>query len=68
MTYDVSPEDGEKLLDLLRACAHAPPATEGLQIVHHYKSAEALLKDILRIILKSNSGLATDGYSTGIFY
>ena len=27
-THDVSPEDGEKLLELLRACAHAPPATE----------------------------------------
>ena len=45
-THDVSPEDGEKLLELLRACAHAPPATEeGLEVDHHYKSAEALLKD-----------------------
>ena len=44
-THDVSPEDGEKMLELLRACAHAPPATEeGLEVDHHYKSAEALLK------------------------
>ena len=45
-THDVSPEDGERLLELLRACAHAPPATEeALDFDHHYKSAEALLKD-----------------------
>ena len=46
-THDVSPEDGEKLLELLRACAHAPPATEeGLEVDYHYKSAEALLKTV----------------------
>ena len=45
-THDVSPEDGEKLLELLGACAHAPPATEeGLEVHHHYKSAETLLKE-----------------------
>ena len=44
--HDVSLEDGEKLLEMLRACAHAPPATEeGLEVDHHYKIAEALLKD-----------------------
>ena len=53
-THEVSPEDGEKLLELLRACAHAPPATEeGLEVDHHYKSTEALLKDS-DIIYKDN--------------
>ena len=42
-THDVSPEDGEKLLERLRACTHAPP--EGLEVDHYYKSEEALLKD-----------------------
>ena len=42
-THNVSPEDGEKLLELLQACTHAPP--EGLEVDHYYKSAEALLKD-----------------------
>ena len=44
--HNVSSEDGETLLEMLRACAHAPPATEeGLDVDHHYKSAVVHLKD-----------------------
>ena len=45
MTYHQRTVREIPTLELLRACAHAPPATEeGLEIDHHYKSAEALLK------------------------
>ena len=44
--HEVSPEDGEKLLELLRACAHAPPATEeGVPVNQFYKAAESALKE-----------------------
>ena len=44
--HNVSAEDGETLLEMLRACAHAPPATEeGLDVDHHYKLAVVHLKD-----------------------
>ena len=38
--HNVPAEGGDILLEMLRACAHAPPATEeGLDVDHHYKSA-----------------------------
>ena len=44
--HEVSPEDGEKLLELLRACAYAPPATEeGVPVNQFYKAAESALKE-----------------------
>ena len=44
--HEVSPEDREKLLELLRACAHAPPATEeGVPVNQFYKAAESALKE-----------------------
>ena len=43
--HELSPEDGEKLLELLRACAYAPPATEeGIPVNQLYKAAESALK------------------------
>ena len=62
-TPGLSSEGGEKLFEMLRACAHAPPATEeGLEVDHHYKLAEALLKD--SEIFKDNSWLKK---STGMY-
>ena len=46
--HEVSPEDGEKLLELLRACTHAPPATEGVPVNQFYKAAESASVPILK--------------------
>ena len=44
--HELSPEDREKLLELLRACAYAPPATEeGVPVNQLYKAAESALKE-----------------------
>ena len=45
--HGVSTEDADKLLEVLRACAWAPPAEEHekLPFDHHYKAAVSKLKE-----------------------
>ena len=45
--HEISPEGGEKLLELLRACAYAPPAAEeDVPVNQFYKAAESALKEV----------------------
>ena len=62
--HEISPEDEEKLLELLRACSYAPPATEGVPVNQFYKaaeSAESVLKESDLFKENSHTGSSTCG-------